>query len=48
MECLDVFVASPKLSGLTVAEFNPDVGKDTDSLATLLVTRVVGALAAAM
>lgn len=44
MACLGVYVASPKLAGLTIAELNPEIGKDTGFLATRLIAGVVGTL----
>jgi arginase len=45
LECLEVFVSSAKLAALTIAEFNPEIGEETGSLATKFVARVVRALA---
>lgn len=44
MECIDVFVRSPKFKGLTITEFNPDHVDQDDELVVTFVERLIRAL----
>jgi arginase len=44
MACIDIFVASPKWRGLTIAEFNPDHVDEDEQLVATFVDRLVAAL----
>lgn len=43
MECIDVFVRSPKWMGLTITEFNPDHVDEHEQLVVAFVERLVRA-----